>query len=159
MSALFDGIITPLKVDISTGDAITPHEVCYSFSLMFEERTINIWAYNLETVLAEKMETIIARNTTNTRMRDFYDIHILCNMYADSLNADCLREAVVTTSEKRGSAELLQYADEALDEVEQSAVMQKLWSEYCRKFSYADGIAWREVMASVRRIFLMCELL
>ena len=77
MTTTFDGVVTPLKIDISTGDAITPREIRYSFKLMLEDRSIDIWAYNLETVLAEKLETIITRTTTNTRMRDFYDIYIL----------------------------------------------------------------------------------
>jgi predicted nucleotidyltransferase component of viral defense system len=76
METRFDGTVTPLKIDISTGDIITPHEILYSFKLMFEDRTIDLWAYNLETILAEKLETIVARTVTNTRMRDFYDIHI-----------------------------------------------------------------------------------
>ena len=71
MTTLFDGVRTPLKIDISTGDAITPKEVRYSFKLMLEDRSIDVWAYNLETVLAEKLETIITRTTTNTRMRIF----------------------------------------------------------------------------------------
>ena len=71
-------MITPLKIDISTGDAITPREVRYSFKLMLEDRSIEIWAYNLETVLAEKLETVVSRATTNTRMRDFYDLHKMC---------------------------------------------------------------------------------
>ena len=77
MNTIFDGVVTPLKIDISTGDAITPKEVRYSFKLMLEDRSIDIWAYNLETVLAEKLETIITRATTNTRMRIYYDIYIL----------------------------------------------------------------------------------
>ena len=75
----FDGVVTPLKIDISTGDVITPREIRYKFNLMLENRMIEVWAYNLETVLAEKLETIISRNITNTRMRDFYDI----NNYTD----------------------------------------------------------------------------
>ena len=76
MERKFDGVITPLKIDISTGDVITPTEIKYKFNLMLEDRTIEVWAYNLETVLAEKLETVISRNVTNTRMRDFYDIYI-----------------------------------------------------------------------------------
>ena len=76
MERKFDGVITPLKIDISTGDVITPREIKYKFNLMLEDRTIEVWAYNLETVLAEKLETVISRNVTNTRMRDFYDIYI-----------------------------------------------------------------------------------
>ena len=76
MERKFDDVITPLKIDISTGDVITPTEIKYKFNLMLEDRTIEVWAYNLETVLAEKLETVISRNVTNTRMRDFYDIYI-----------------------------------------------------------------------------------
>ena len=72
MGTKFDGVITPLKIDIPTGDVITPREIKYKFNLMLEDRTIEVWAYNLETVLAEKLETVISRNVTNTRMRDFY---------------------------------------------------------------------------------------
>ena len=86
ITTLFDGVRTPLKIDISTGDAITPKEVRYSFKLMLEDRSIDVWAYNLETVLAEKLETIITRTTTNTRMRDFYDIAILQQLYGSTLD-------------------------------------------------------------------------
>ncbi len=88
METTFDGVRTPLKIDISTGDVITPREVRYSFKLMLEERSIKVWAYNLETVLAEKLETAISRNVTNTRMRDFYDIHILQQLYGENLCAE-----------------------------------------------------------------------
>ena len=90
METEFDGVRTPLKVDISTGDVITPKEIQYSFKLMLEERSINVWAYNLETVLAEKLETVISRGITNTRMRDYYDIHILIKLYGNTLNGKVL---------------------------------------------------------------------
>ena len=83
METKFDGVITPLKIDISTGDVITPREIKYKFNLMLEDRTIEVWAYNLETVLAEKLETVVSRNVTNTRMRDFYDIYILQKLYGE----------------------------------------------------------------------------
>lgn len=89
MAAIFDGVVTPLKIDISTGDIITPKEVRYSFKLMLEERTIDIWAYNLETVLAEKLETMLTRTVTNTRMRGFYDVYVLYQ-----LKNRIIREAV-----------------------------------------------------------------
>lgn len=102
MTALFDGVRTPLKIDISTGDAITPKEIRYSFKLMLEDRSIAILAYNLETVLAEKLETIITRTTTNTRMRDFYDISVLLQLYGDTLNRQFLHE-LLATARKRGT--------------------------------------------------------
>lgn len=94
---------TPLKIDISTGDVITPREVRYRFKLMLEDRSIDVWAYNRETVLAEKLETVISRNVTNTRMRDFYDIHILLEIYGESFSTTVLHDAFAATARKRGT--------------------------------------------------------
>ena len=144
MSTTFDGVVTPLKIDISTGDAITPREVRYSFKLMLEDRSIDIWAYNLETVLAEKLETIITRTTTNTRMRDFYDIYILEQLHGTTLNPKILHDALLATAHKRGSEKYLNQAEEVFDEVENDSVMQKLWEAYRKKFSYAsDHRRWK----------------
>lgn len=134
MSTTFDGVVTPLKIDISTGDAITPREVRYSFKLMLEDRSIDIWAYNLETVLAEKLETIITRTTTNTRMRDFYDIFILEQLHGTTLNPKILHDALLATAHKRGSEKYLNQAEEVFDEVENDSVMQKLWEAYRKSF-------------------------
>ena len=127
MTTTFDGVVTPLKIDISTGDAITPREVRYSFKLMLEDRSIDIWAYNLETVLAEKLETIITRTTTNTRMRDFYDIYILDQLHGNTLNRQTLYDALLATAKKRGTERHLAEAVDVLNEVESSHVMQ-IWS-------------------------------
>ncbi len=127
MTAVFDGVVTPLKIDISTGDAITPREVRYSFKLMLEDRSIDIWAYNLETVLAEKLETIITRTTTNTRMRDFYDIYILEQLHGNTLSAQLLHDALLATARKRETEYHLAEAREVFDEVEESTVML-IWS-------------------------------
>jgi len=124
MTTTFDGVVTPLKIDISTGNAITPREVRYSFKLMLEDRSIDIWAYNLETVLAEKLETIITRTTTNTRMRDFYDIYILDQLHGNTLNRQTLYDALLATAKKRGTERHLAEAVDVLNEVESSPVMQ-----------------------------------
>ncbi len=121
MTTTFDGVVTPLKIDISTGDAITPREVRYSFKLMLEDRSIDIWAYNLETVLAEKLETIITRTTTNTRMRDFYDIYILDQLHGNTLNRQTLYDALLATAKKRGTERHLAEAVDVLNEVESSS--------------------------------------
>lgn len=142
MTTLFDGVRTPLKIDISTGDAITPKEVRYSFKLMLEDRSIDVWAYNLETVLAEKLETIITRTTTNTRMRDFYDIAILQQLYGSTLDPHVLHDALLATAHKRGTERHLAEAAEVFDEVENSPVMQDLWAAYQKKFSYASDLGW-----------------
>ena len=101
---------------------------------------IDIWTYNLETVLAEKLETIITRTTTNTRMRDFYDIYILEQLYGDTLNPKALHDALLAIAHKRGSERHLDQAEEVFDEVEINLVMQKLCEAYRKKFSYASDL-------------------
>lgn len=153
METSFDGVRTPLKIDISTGDVITPREVRYSFKLMLEDRSIEVWAYNLETVLAEKLETVISRNVTNTRMRDFYDIHILKQLHGESLSASVLRDALAATATKRGTLEQMKDAAAVFDEVEKSPVMEKLWMSYQKNYSYAADLSWHTVMDSVRALY------
>ncbi|MBU4440500.1 MAG: nucleotidyl transferase AbiEii/AbiGii toxin family protein [Firmicutes bacterium] len=146
----FDGVITPFKVDISTGDIITPKEIRYQLKLMLEERQIDIWAYNLETILAEKLETIISRNTTNTRMRDFYDIHSLLQLYGENMNPVVFNQALMATANRRGTEHYLTDMRLIVDEVENSSVMENLWLAYQKKFSYASEITWKTIMESVR---------
>ncbi len=143
METKFDGVITPLKIDISTGDIITPREIKYNFNLMFENRTIEVWAYNLETVLAEKLETVISRNVTNTRMRDFYDIYILQKLHGKQLKKQVLWNALVATARKRGTLEQINSGDrrEIFDEIEISSVMENLWKTYQKNYSYAADIS------------------
>lgn len=152
METMFDGVITPLKIDISTGDVITPVEVRYRFKLMLEDRSIEVWAYNLETVLAEKLETILSRNVTNTRMRDFYDIHILMQIYGKDLSVDAWREALSATARKRGIEDLLGDAAGIFDEIERSPAMAKFWSGYQKNYSYAADLEWHTIMDSVRTL-------
>lgn len=140
---------TPLKIDFSTGDVITPREVSYSFRLLFEERTISILAYNLETVLAEKLETLLARGTANTRMRDYYDIYVLTNTQEHNIDNATLKKAFVNTSAKRGSIGLLSDVHLILKEVAESTVLIDRWKNYQRKFDYAADVLWADVMESV----------
>lgn len=157
METEFDHVITPLKIDISTGDAITPREVRYSFKLMLENRSIEIWAYNLETVLAEKLETVVSRATTNTRMRDFYDLHILGQLHAQSIVASDLQAALTATAKKRGTEKYLSGALSVCDEIEASPVMEKLWTAYQKKFSYAADLSWHTVMDSIRSLYRVAQ--
>lgn len=151
----FDHVITPLKIDISTGDAITPREIRYRFRLLLEDRSIEVWAYNLETVLAEKLETVITRTVTNTRMRDFYDIHILLELHGERLDGRVLQQALQATASKRGTGANLNNAALVFDEVERDATMQKLWNAYQKKFSYASDLPWNTVMSSVRKLYAL----
>lgn len=157
MTTTFDGVVTPLKIDISTGDAITPREIRYSFKLMLEDRSIDIWAYNLETVLAEKLETIITRTTTNTRMRDFYDLHILSQLHGQSIVPADLRAALIATARKRGTEKYLADAPAAFDEVEADSNMEKLWRAYQKKFSYAADLSWHTVVESIRSLYRLAR--
>ncbi|MFO7636120.1 MAG: nucleotidyl transferase AbiEii/AbiGii toxin family protein [Clostridia bacterium] len=146
---------TPLKIDFSAGDVITPREVAYSFQLLFEDRTISILAYNLETVLAEKLETLIARGTANTRMRDFYDIYALETTQSSNIDLSVLHDAFVATSKKRNSTAVVSGSALILDEIEFSPEVAALWKNYQSKFDYAADISWDDVMKSVRKL---CEI-
>ena len=157
METRFDGVRTPLKIDISTGDAITPREVRYRFKLMLEERSIDIWAYNLETVLAEKLETVVSRSITNTRMRDFYDLHMLSQLYGQTIVPADLSAALTATARKRNTEKYLADAVAALDEVEADMNMVKLWAAYQKKFSYACDVTWNSIMISVRGLYNLVQ--
>ncbi len=157
METKFDGVRTPLKIDISTGDAITPREVRYKFKLMLEERYIDIWAYNLETILAEKLETVVSRSTTNTRMRDFYDLHMLCQLFGQTIVPADLGAALIATARRRNTEKYLADAVDAFDEIEMDENMVKLWGAYQKKFSYACDVPWNSIMTSVRGLYMLVQ--
>ena len=156
MDAVLDGAVIPLKIDISTGDVITPREIAYSYKLMFEDRTIPIMTYPIETVLAEKLETVISRSVTNTRMRDFYDIHIL--LKSQNIDADILALALERTAKKRGNFNLLENAESVLKVVKSDEDMKRLWDIYQKKFKYAGEYTWDEVIHSVRELSIEAKL-
>lgn len=156
MDAVLDGAVIPLKIDISTGDVITPREIAYSYKLMFEDRTIPIMTYPIETVLAEKLETVISRSITNTRMRDFYDIHIL--LKSQNIDADILALALERTAKKRGNFSLLENAESVLKIVKSDEDMKRLWDIYQKKFKYAGEYTWDEVIHSVRELSIEAKL-
>lgn len=158
MEAYLDGSVTPLKIDISTGDVITPQEMLYSYKLMFEDRKISIMTYPIETVLAEKLETMIARSVTNTRMRDFYDIHVLLNSGRQEIDYTTLQKALSATSIKRESTELMKDAEKVLTTLNESSQMQNLWKSYQRKFPYAADYSWTDIMWSARKLSLKAGL-
>lgn len=149
----FIGIIDesriPLKVDITTGDKITPNAVTYSFKLLLEDRNIEVMAYNLETILAEKFETIISRSTVNTRMRDFYDIYILTKFQSKNINLDLFKQALDATSKNRGSQSKINNANNILDDIKNSEKLKKLWENYIVKNPYAKGIDWDSIIEAV----------
>ncbi len=150
IESVFDKIKLNIKVDITTGEEITPKEIKYHFKLMFENRYINVIAYNIETILAEKLETVISRSVTNTRMRDFYDIYLLSSMNYD---ASILNIALCATTKKRGTYDLLDKFEKILSEIENSTSMTNYWNRYKNSYSYVKDIKWSEIMSAVKLIF------
>jgi len=156
ISAIFDTIKTALKIDLTAGDKITPKEISYRFALMFEDRSIDVLAYNLETVLAEKYETILRRSTMNTRMRDFYDIYILMNFQLQNINGSLLKKAVHATAASRESTAVLSDVDTILNLLSDDEAMKSAWALYQRDFYYAKSIIWSDIIKSLR---LMSDLI
>lgn len=151
LDAHLDKTRIPLKIDISTGDVITPCEISFSYQLMFENRTIPLLAYPPETVLAEKLETILSRGEANTRLRDFYDVYIL-QREDFVVTPDALCHALLATCRKRGHEDLLHTYASILDRVRQSDTMRTQWMKYQTDFDYAAGIAWDTVVDAVETL-------
>lgn len=156
LSANYPPMAMPLKLDITTGDKITPREIEYRFKLLLEDREIPVLAYNLETVMAEKLETVVSRGDQNTRPRDYYDIYILAKMQYKNIETEYLRAALDATSKKRGSSEILKEYKNIIDIVRNSDVMIKQWRIYQRDFEYATDISFDEVCDAVVRMMDLC---
>ena len=135
----------PLKIDITTGDKIIPSEISYEYPLMFENRSIKIKAYNLETILSEKIETIISRGNQNTRMRDFYDVYILLKLKSKNIDYNILRLAIEETFQKRDSLNLLLNYKEIISNIENNNEMLVRWENYRNSFNYARTIDFTEI--------------
>lgn len=143
----------PMKLDISTGDALTPSAVSYAYRLMLEERTIDILAYNIETVLAEKIETMLARSTLNSRMRDFYDMWVLSNIEHE-IDYPLLAKAIQATIENRKHDVSLESFSNVIDALKASDALQANWENYRLRNSFASELTWDEALAAAR---LLCE--
>ena len=152
MNANVGRLITPLKIDISTGDVITPRAIEFNYDLLLEDRSISLWSYNLETILAEKLQTVLARGILNTRMRDFYDIRMLLDTYEDKVNKAVLKDAFAATCKKRGTDHLQEQAEEIIKIIEADEQLQVLWRAYQKKYSYAAEIAYASVISGVRKL-------
>ncbi|MEI7990556.1 MAG: nucleotidyl transferase AbiEii/AbiGii toxin family protein [Chloroflexota bacterium] len=147
MIARYDSINTPLKIDITTGDIITPNAVRYAFHSNFEDKMIDIWAYNIETILAEKVETILRRSVLNTRPRDFYDVYILMRTQQQSLNKTIFIRALNATCGKRMSLAALADKENIIRTIQLDGVMRQRWARYCKENYYAAGIGFDDVIS------------
>ena len=150
LDATFEKMVTPIKIDISTGDVITPQAIEYNYKLLLEERDIKLWSYNLETILGEKLQTILIRERANTRMRDFYDICVLVEMYGGEINVKNFKLAYEATCRKRDTLHLLGNEEEIIDIIEHDSKLSKQWASYQKKFSYASDISFMRTIKGVR---------
>jgi predicted nucleotidyltransferase component of viral defense system len=139
-------INTPLKIDITFGDVITPSDIQYAFSSHFEEKLIMVRAYNIETILAEKVETILRRSVLNTRSRDFYDVYVLMKTHSQIINFPIFRSALQATAEKRQSLDALRTKEKIIQTIQADADMQHRWERYCQEYHYANGIPFEEII-------------
>ena len=150
LDAKFDKLVVPMKLDITTGDVIVPKEVNYNFDLMFEDRSIEILAYNMETVIADKFETIISRNIDTTR--DFYDIYILWTTQQQNFDKKLLGQAIMKKFEYRESMDKLNNIGEIMEVIKESDVLKEHWKNYQSKFSYAEDISYEDTMKVLEEI-------
>ncbi len=151
LNAGFDTMLTPLSIDISTGDAITPHAIQYNFSEIFDnEKSYELWAYNIETVLAEKVETILRRSVFNTRPRDFYDAYILA--MTQKFDKAVFSEALNATANHRGTTQQIADVPSILQNIEESPELRTMWDKYRKQFAYAADIEYEQIMTVLKTL-------
>ena len=152
ISCIFGKINATLNIDITTGDVITPREMNYSYSKILEEGTIPIMTYTIETILAEKFETISSRNITTTRARDFYDLYMIYSIYKDKIDKDLLRKAIERTSKYRGSFETALQYKEIVELFRESETPKKLWKKYIQNNPYAKDVDFLDTISVYEEI-------
>lgn len=152
LNATFDTLKEVVFIDITTGDKITPREITYSMTSIFTNESIKIWTYNLETVLAEKLETIISRGLASTRPRDRYDLFTLYKLRKEEINLEVLKNALENTAEKRKSKDTIYNWEEQVRGIEISDYQKELWIRYQLQFKYAKDISFDNSVQVIREI-------
>ncbi|MDD3369096.1 MAG: nucleotidyl transferase AbiEii/AbiGii toxin family protein [Lachnospiraceae bacterium] len=151
LNAVYDTIVTPLSIDVSTGDVITPSAVQYEFSGIFDDEVcIKLWGYNIETVMAEKVETVLSRGIFNTRPRDYYDIYILGT--TQKYDRIVFKEALAATASHRGSTENIEDIKAILTLISGSEELQDMWAKYQKKFAYAQDITYEQIIKVLEQL-------
>lgn len=151
LTANFEKIKNPLKIDITTGDVIIPSEIEYSYETIFKEK-LNILVYSLETLIAEKYETIIKRNITTTILRDFYDIYMIFKLKNDKINVNNLKQAIRETAKNRNSTEEILESKEILEDIKNDEYLNKQWNIYKNENKYVDNIQFSEILKLLNKI-------
>lgn len=151
--AKFHTIEEYIKVDFTTGHVIIPHEIEYSYQLMFEKRTIPVMAYNLDTIFAEKIESILSRNVEGTRGRDFYDVYTLISLYKNSLSRSDILKAIRIKARERGTLKFIEEHNKYLHGIANSPEIAKVWKNYVNDYPYAKGIELSDVIELIAWLF------
>ncbi len=152
LEARFDRIRVPMRIDITTGDVITPGEIDYQYLSIFGKEKIIIKAYTLETILAEKYETILRRSVLSSRPRDLYDVHTLFRLKKDQISTPTLKKAIENTALRRGSSNTIADYERVVSELMESEYQKRLWKNYQNENSYAKGIQFKDVVETVKII-------
>lgn len=152
LRARYEPLAVPLAVDVTTGDRITPDAIAYEYPFVFDEGSASIMAYPLETVLAEKIETIFSRNVATTRIRDFYDVYELWRIKGSVVDCCVFGQALAATCEKRNSWGAIERYEEVLDEMRRDGGLERQWRTYASKHSYAAGVSFAETLDAIYEV-------
>jgi len=152
LNANFEGLKKHLLIDITTGDVITYREINFSYKTIFDDEIINIMAYNIETIVAEKFEAILSKNIENTRMKDYYDLYIFTSLKWDKIDKEILKKAILNTCNNRESNEYLNDSDYYIDMICKNEFIKKLWNDYKNKYSYAKNISFEDTIKVIEKI-------
>lgn len=158
LRAKYGKIDSPMKIDVTTGDVITPAAIQYDFPMLFDDKTVPVMAYTLETVLAEKYETIIRRNIGTTRARDFYDLHTLYRSRKDEIRPEILKAAVLHTAQKRDSVDDIHDWKDIMTDIREEPVLYQLWDNYVADNKYIGELAFHEVLDTVEEVAKLLDL-
>lgn len=158
LRAKYGKIDSPMKIDVTTGDVITPAAIQYDFPMLFDDKTVPVMAYTLETVLAEKYETIIRRNIGTTRARDFYDLHTLYRSRKDEIRPEILKAAVLHTAQKRDSVDDIHDWKDIMTDIREEPALYLLWDNYVADNKYIGELAFHEVLDTVEEVAKLLDL-
>ena len=151
LDVAFDKVRDNIRIDITAGDVITPQEIKFGYETMLDKKRIELYSYNIETVMAEKIETILSRGVLNTRMRDFYDCYLLDSLHGDNVDKAVFRAALKATVSKRKSEIIFVKAPAIIEELKASAELRKLWDAYTKTFPYAREVEFADTIKAVEK--------
>lgn len=149
MTGCYSSLRIIFDLDITTGDVITPSALKYSYNSLFGDENILIYSYPVETILAEKIETILKRGRYNSRMKDYYDIHIISQ---SKYNRKILREAMKNTFDIRKSNDLFHDKNAILESIHNDKKIKQLWKKYLMKNKYIGNLSFNKIIATIKRL-------